>query len=1355
MGEPLRKYKAADIQIDAIISKNGWHYPQTRMLALRDDVAATFAGTRPPQPLFFRANSNECIEFELTNLVPHIYELDDFQVRTPTDILGQHIHLVKFDVTSSDGSANGWNYEDGSFSPGEVRERIDAIRVHNLCTDPDPRDGTFKCPVALPHPFFGAGPDGEFVGAVTTVQRWMADDVLNNGLNDRTLRTVFTHDHFGPSTHQQAGLYAGLLVEPAGSVWRNPETGEILGSRADGGPTQFNVDILTVDPAESHREFMFEFADFQLAYEAGSNHPGPSGGGPTFPLPYGPADFAKGGRAPGEGFDDPAKAINPPAKEEAALPVIVQKSADCPGGVPLPCPEAVSAADVGVMSVNYRTEPVALRVYDPAMNSQAAGDAGDLAMVFRSDVVRADPAFNSQPAFYPPLTGGVKDGDPFTPLMRAYDGDQVQIRSMVGATEEGHNFSINGLKWLFEPSWSNSGWRASQMMGISEHFEFNSPITRPKGARGPTSDFLYKPGSATDDLWTGIWGILRSYRDAQPDLLPLPNNPPGGPIFVNVAEFDDDDIKFKGVCPKDAPKRYLDVTVALARDILPDARLTYNSRDVNGGPLNDPTAILYVRSFDLDSNGMLKPGVPVEPLILRANAGDCIKMTLRNKLPPVLPDLDGWSTLPMIVEFFNANDIRGSSHVGIHPQLLATDVTRSDGMNVGFNPVQTVPPGGKKKYTWYAGDLKMRPDGVLVPTPVEFGTVGLAPADPIKHATKGLVGVLIIEPENATWIEDSDSRASATVTDHATGTSFREFVLIFQSDVNMRYGDGSVIPNVAEVEDAEDSGHKAFNYRTEPTWFRMGYAPDATLQFTGALDFTDAQSNSMVGGDPETPVFIAEANMPVRFRIAKPGGNARNHVFQIHGHVWQFEPYVNDSTEIGDNPLSMWTGNQMGIGPSSHFDIVLQNGAGGKFGIVGDFLYRDMASFLFDGGLWGIFRVGDVCTSDADCDDGLFCTGEETCDVNGGCQAGDDPCPGLLCNEWLSVCVDGSGEIDNCPLDPLKLEPGVCGCGVPDIGDADADGVLDCVDVCNGFDDNLDADFDTVPDGCDICPAASDLAFIEVRARKHVVGSGSHPRTSKAPLVGLEVCAYDRSNTSCAVTTCGGISFSQYECIATSCSAAECCTTDLNGNCTMDVLPGDYIAIAYDSTREVLPDPLGRKVGSLGCGDTQVARIKQIIRADGRRMAAKVTVLAGALAGSELEIIEPEFMVWDEDEQQYPFVYDAGLGSGTWDVDVSTTPPTGFVADYAMLNNTVLDGTLEAAQFVITEFGNELSPTATTFIVTYEGQQQTVYSEVEIRLTEEYAESFGFDVELLQTQGLIIGSSDGDLLDGSVQAEME
>jgi hypothetical protein len=250
ISSPFRRFKAADIELDVILNKDGWHFPQQRMLALWEDVDATLDGTRPPEPLFFRANSNDCIEYWLTNLVPNIYELDDFQVRTPTDILGQHIHLVKFDVTSSDGSANGFNYEDGTFSPDEVRERIHAINAGGGLLD---ENGVRVDLEAETHPFFGAGPDrnndGEpdWIGAQTTVQRWFADDVLNQVEHDRTLRTVFTHDHFGPSTHQQAGLYAGLVVEPDDSDWFHPITGQQYGTRHDGGPTSWKADIHTGD----------------------------------------------------------------------------------------------------------------------------------------------------------------------------------------------------------------------------------------------------------------------------------------------------------------------------------------------------------------------------------------------------------------------------------------------------------------------------------------------------------------------------------------------------------------------------------------------------------------------------------------------------------------------------------------------------------------------------------------------------------------------------------------------------------------------------------------------------------------------------------------------------------------------------------------------------------------------------------------------------------------------------------------------------------------------------------------------------------------------------------------------------
>ncbi|HEX8685653.1 MAG TPA: hypothetical protein VF654_04100, partial [Pyrinomonadaceae bacterium] len=682
-----RTYKAADIQIDLKINKAGWHVPQARILTLWGDVAATRSGQRPPEPFFFRANTGDCITFHHTNLVPKYYELDDFQVRTPTDIMGQHIHLVKFDVTSSDGAGNGWNYEDGTFAPQEVIDRIHAIRRQNSCTGldrGDPRDGTFTCPVAKAHPTLGT------VGAQTTVQRWYADDTLNNNGKDRTLRTVFTHDHFGPSTHQQTGLYGGLVVEPQGSKWRNSETGVYFGGagiapRSDGGPTTWRADIITADQSKSYREFLLEFADYQLAYQAGG-----------------------GIDAAGKPVPDPARAVNPPVKDEVGLPFLVEAAKVCPGGVPLPCPEAVSAADPGTMSVNYRNEPLALRLRDPNTNTQAAGEAGDLSHAYRSDVSRADTAFNTQPGFYPALTGGVKPGDPYTPLLRAYEDDPVQIRILVGAHEEGHNFSVNGVKWKFEPGTpedpvadanNNTGYRNNQMMGISEHYEFVIPKMA-KNSIG-AADYLYQPGQSVDDQWNGLWGIMRAYNSTQPDLKPLPNNPNGhGPAVSNPGDFD-------GVCPKAAPVKTFDVTAVSVSSALPGGTLVYNSRANQGGELHDPTAIMFVRSSDLDSMGKLLPTAPVEPLVLRANAGDCIKVTLNNNLPGGPPDLDGFNTLPMIVEHFNANQLAPSGDVGLHPQLLHFDVTRSNGVNVGFNPVQTAKWGLKTTYQWYAGELSI------------------------------------------------------------------------------------------------------------------------------------------------------------------------------------------------------------------------------------------------------------------------------------------------------------------------------------------------------------------------------------------------------------------------------------------------------------------------------------------------------------------------------------------------------------------------------------------------------------------------------------------------------------------------
>jgi hypothetical protein len=91
--------------------------------------------------------------------------------------------------------------------------------------------------------------------------------------------------------------------------------------------------------------------------------------------------------------------------------------------------------------------------------------------------------------------------------------------------------------------------------------------------------------------------------------------------------------------------------------------------------------------------------------------------------------------------------------------------------------------------------------------------------------------------------------------------------------------------------------------------------------------------------------------------MVHPAGQSEQ-VFTLHGHVWQEEPYTKDSTVLGNNPQSQWMGSRDSFGPNVAFDIVLDQ-AGGKASVPGDYLYRTFIGGEFQGGLWGLLRVGE------------------------------------------------------------------------------------------------------------------------------------------------------------------------------------------------------------------------------------------------------------------------------------------------------------------------------------------------------------------------------------------------------------
>jgi len=246
---------------------------------------------------------------------------------------------------------------------------------------------------------------------------------------------------------------------------------------------------------------------------------------------------------------------------------------------------------------------------------------------------------------------------------------------------------------------------------------------------------------------------------------------------------------------------------------------------------------------------------------------------------------------------------------------------------------------------------------------------------------------------------------------------------------------------------------------------------------------------------------------------------------------------------------------------------------------------------------------------------------------------------------------------------------------------------------------------------------------LSVQADLHNVGSGSHPGSTKTPIVGMETRVFDKSSGSCAAAY--GISWQHYQEIwegdgtNPACDPVATQTTDGWGKATFVLAPGNYLVIGNYLTDDDIY--IGNSVGDIVTG-TEVYKYLQVIKkADGKKSPAKYR----KYDGSELLVIEPEYVEWSSDTELYPIVFDS---VGDWTVTTAVEPPEGFVADNEALSAEVTNE-VEAVQFSITDIGSEWVPTKFTHKIKHKKQKEITFeSDVGLKLTPELAQKKGVSI---------------------------
>ena len=238
-----------------------------------------------------------------------------------------------------------------------------------------------------------------------------------------------------------------------------------------------------------------------------------------------------------------------------------------------------------------------------------------------------------------------------------------------------------------------------------------------------------------------------------------------------------------------------------------------------------------------------------------------------------------------------------------------------------------------------------------------------------------------------------------------------------------------------------------------------------------------------------------------------------------------------------------------------------------------------------------------------------------------------------------------------------------------------------------------------------------------VQADLHTVGSGSKPVVKKDPIRNMETRVFDKSPGSSAAGY--GVSWQNYPDIWAGCDPEASVTTNDYGQAIFSLDPGNYLVIGKYITGSTTLY-IGVSVGEISAGSVVKKYLQVIQKADG-------TILPGKyqkVTGSELLIIEPEYVEWSGTQELYPFIFES---IGDWTITTSVTPPEGFRADYKSLTAQVVNE-MEVVQFTITDVGSKWKPTKVKYTIKHKGKTKYIDSEIGVMLTPDLAKKKGIGI---------------------------